>query len=32
MAVYQGPDISNHNGNVDIKRVRDAGYKRASII
>lgn len=29
--VYQGPDISTHNGNVDIKRVRDAGYKRVGI-
>ena len=28
---YQGPDISTHNGNVDIKRVRDAGYKRVGI-
>lgn len=28
---YQGPDISFHNGNVDIKRVRDAGYKRMGI-
>lgn len=31
MTVYQGPDISTHNGNVDIKRVRDAGYKRIGI-
>lgn len=31
MTVYQGPDISSHNGNVDIKRVRDAGYKRVGI-
>lgn len=29
--VYQGPDISTHNGNVDIKRIRDAGYKRIGI-
>lgn len=29
--LYQGPDISTHNGNVDIKRVRDAGYKRVGI-
>lgn len=29
--VYKGPDISTHNGNVDIKRVRDAGYKRVGI-
>ena len=31
MITYQGPDISTHNGNVDIKRVRDAGYKRVGI-
>lgn len=31
MAVYQGPDISTHNGNVDVKRIRDAGYKRIGI-
>lgn len=31
MTVYQGPDISSHNGNVDIKRVRGAGYKRVGI-
>lgn len=29
--LYKGPDISKHNGNVDIKRVRDAGYKRVGI-
>jgi lysozyme len=29
--LYEGPDISKHNGNVDIKRVRDAGYKRVGI-
>lgn len=29
--LYRGPDISYHNGNVDIKRVRDAGYKRVGI-
>ena len=28
---YLGVDISTHNGNVDIKRVRDAGYKRIGI-
>lgn len=28
---YRGVDISTHNGNVDIKRVRDAGYKRIGI-
>ncbi len=30
-ALYEGPDISKHNGNVDIKRVRDAGYRRIGI-
>lgn len=29
--IYHGPDISKHNGNVDIKRIRDAGYKRIGI-
>lgn len=29
--LYHGVDISSHNGNVDIKRVRDAGYKRVGI-
>lgn len=29
--LYEGPDISEYNGNVDIKRVRDAGYKRIGI-
>ncbi len=29
--LYEGPDISKHNGNVDIKRVRDAGCKRIGI-
>ena len=29
--VYKGPDISTHNGNVDVKRIRDAGYKRIGI-
>lgn len=29
--LYKGPDISYHNGNVDIKRVRDAGYRRVGI-
>ena len=28
---YKGPDISTHNGNVDVKRIRDAGYKRIGI-
>jgi len=29
--LYEGPDISKHNGNVNIKRVRDAGYKQIGI-
>lgn len=29
--LYEGPDISKHNGNVNIKRIRDAGYKRIGI-
>ncbi len=29
--LYEGPDISMHNGAVDIKRVRDAGYGRIGI-
>lgn len=29
--LYEGPDISKHNDAVDIKRVRDAGYKRIGI-
>lgn len=29
--LYEGPDVSKHNGTVDIKRVRDAGYKRIGI-
>lgn len=29
--LYEGPDISKHNGTVDIKRIRDAGYKRIGI-
>ena len=29
--LYEGPDLSVHNGSVDIKRVRDAGYKRIGI-
>lgn len=31
MDQYTGIDISVHNGNVNIKRVRDAGYKRIII-
>jgi GH25 family lysozyme M1 (1,4-beta-N-acetylmuramidase) len=30
-ALYEGPDISVHQGAVDIKRIRDAGYKRIGI-
>lgn len=29
--LYEGPDLSYHNGNVDIKRIRDAGYKRVGL-
>lgn len=29
--LYEGPDISKHNDVVDIKRVREAGYKRIGI-
>lgn len=29
--LYKGPDISKHNGVVNIKKVRDAGYKRIGI-
>lgn len=31
MKLYEGPDLSEHNGYVDIKRVRDAGCKRVGI-
>lgn len=29
--LYEGPDISYHNGVVNIKKIRDAGYKRIGI-
>lgn len=29
--LYEGPDLSYHNGNVNIKKVRDAGCKRIAI-
>lgn len=29
--LYKGPDISKHNGIVNIKQIRDAGYKRVGI-
>lgn len=29
--LYEGPDLSEHNGYVDIKRVRDSGCKRVGI-
>ena len=29
--LYEGPDISYHNGCVNIKKVRDEGYKRVGI-
>lgn len=29
--LYEGPDISSHQGVVNIKKVRNAGYKRVAI-
>jgi GH25 family lysozyme M1 (1,4-beta-N-acetylmuramidase) len=29
--LYEGPDLSYHNGNVNIKRIRDAGYGRVTL-
>ena len=29
--LYDGPDISKHNGQVNMKKVRDAGAKRVEI-
>ena len=29
--LYEGPDISKHNGTVNVKKVRDAGYQRIGI-
>ena len=29
--LYEGPDISYHNGTVDIKRIRDAGCRRVGL-
>lgn len=29
--LYEGPDISSHQGLVNIKKVRNAGYKRVTI-
>lgn len=29
--MYEGPDISKHNGDVNIKGIRDAGYNRIGI-
>lgn len=29
--LYEGPDISYHNGTVNIKRIRDAGCKRIGL-
>ena len=29
--LYEGPDLSKHNGNVNIKSIRDAGYKRIGL-
>lgn len=29
--MYEGPDLSYHNGEVNIKQIRDAGYKRIGL-
>ena len=29
--LYEGPDISKHDGTVNVKKVRDAGYQRIGI-
>lgn len=29
--MYKGPDLSYHNGNVNIKQIRDAGYERIGL-
>lgn len=29
--LYEGPDLSYHNGTVNIKQIRDAGYKRIGL-
>lgn len=29
--MYEGPDLSYHNGSVDIKRIRNAGYRRIGL-
>lgn len=29
--LYEGPDLSYHNGIVNVKQIRDAGYKRIGI-
>lgn len=29
--LYEGPDLSYHNGIVNIKQIRDAGYKRIGL-
>jgi len=29
--LYEGPDLSYHNGTVNVKRIRDAGYKRIGL-
>ena len=28
---YEGPDLSYHNGTVNIKQIRNAGYKRVAL-
>lgn len=29
--IYEGPDISYHNGIVDMQQIRDAGYQRVAL-
>ena len=29
--LYEGPDLLSHNGTVNIKQIRDAGYKRIGL-
>lgn len=29
--LYEGPDLSYHNGTVNIKQIRDSGYKRIGL-
>lgn len=31
VVLYEGPDLSYHNGTVNIKKIRDAGYKQIGL-